>query len=142
MLKKRFVKLLEAAIDDEYSRNFNTIPREIFDQIVVADPKSKVINNVPQGIGFGAKALLLPQYLKGNTDFIDELEEVTKALTTYYTNQKNYPDKFKNLANFPSIEDFMNFVEDPNIEINVNIKDTSSNPIDDIYTKYFLLLNN
>ena len=131
-------RILEGLIDDEYSKNYNEIDREIFNKILLSDPRTKVKDGSPQSVGYGAKYLLLPSYLKGETTFADKLDEVTKGLEDYYKNQRSYSEKYRNITNFNSVEDFLNFVKDPEgAEVDVKVADVKLNPIDEIYNKYF-----
>lgn len=137
---RRILRINEAvSVDDEYTRNYSSIDREIFDNIVLADPRTRLIDGKPTGIGFGAKSLLLPAYKGGEVGFYQDLDKVSKALTTFYSNQSSYDPQFRNLSNFSSVEEFISFVDDPE-----NFSSDSfgkgkekKNPIDDIYDKYY-----
>ena len=121
----------EAKIDTEYEKNFSSIPRDIFDKIVLMDPKTQVSGEEIKNIGFGSKQLLLPKYMAGETDFIDNADTVKAALTNYYPNIANYP-KFNE---FRSVADFLAFMADPeNAEID---KAEQESHLDKLYKKYY-----
>ena len=127
----RKYNISEAKIDTEYERNFSQIPRDIFDAIVLMDPKTQVAGDEIKNMGFGSKQLLLPKYLSGETDFVDNAETVTAALTNYYPNIANYP-KFNE---FRSVADFLTFMANPEgAEIE---KAEQLSPLDKLYNKYY-----
>lgn len=104
MIKK---VLLEAkTIDDEYNKDWSDISREVFDKIIVLDPQTDIEKNK---IGSGTKQLLLPKYVEGETDFVDN-KDVTTALDTFYKNRGTYPQTLRNLGNFPSVKDFVDYI--------------------------------
>ena len=127
-----------ASVEDEYNRNYSSIDKTVFETIAKADPKSRVVDGELQGIGFGAKSLLLRCYLNGDTDFMDNLDNITKALTDFYANQGTYSPQFKNLNNFPSIQDFLNFMESPeDFSLEIDSQEAKATGIDNIYSKYY-----
>lgn len=127
-----------ASVDAEYNRNYSSIDRETFEKIAKADPRSNVSGDELKSVGFGAKSLLLRCYMNGETDIIDNLQQLHDALVIFYENQSSYPPQFKNLNNFPSTQDFLNFVEDPDeTEIEVVDKKVKDSGIDGIYLKYY-----
>ena len=101
-------ELLEGKkIDSEYEKEWNEIPRETFDKIVVLDPQTNLEGDK---IGPSTKQLLLPRFVEGEVDFLDKAEEVTKALTTYLGNRGSYPQPLRNIANFPTVKDFIEYI--------------------------------
>lgn len=130
-IDERYEKLLEGKIDVEYERNFNSIPREIFDKIVKMDPKTQIVGDEIKNMGFGSKQFLLPKYMAGETDFAEVPEIVTSALNAYYPNIANYP-KFNE---FRSVADFLAFMADPDgAEIE---KAQQESHLDKLYNKFY-----
>lgn len=102
-------KLLEAkTIEDEYNKDWNDIPRDIFDKIIALDPQTDLEKNK---LGNATKQLLLPRYVEGETDFIDN-KDVTSALTTFYANRGKgvYPKALNAFNNYPSVKDFVDYI--------------------------------
>lgn len=127
----RKYNISEAKIDTEYERNFNQIPRDVFDTIVLMDPKTQVSGDEIKNMGFGSKQLLLPKYISGETDFVNNGEAVTAALANYYPNIASYP-KFNE---FRSVADFLTFMANPEgAEIE---KVAQESPLDKLYNKYY-----
>lgn len=130
-IDKKYNNVSEAKIDTEYEKNFNSIPREVFDAIVLMDPKTQVSGDEIRNIGFGSKQFLLPKYMAGETDFVDNADGVKAALTNYYPNIATYP-KFNE---FRSVADFLAFMADPeNAEID---KAEQESHLDKLYKKYY-----
>lgn len=129
----QYLKLNEARADDEYAKTYSTIDREIFDKICLMDPKTQRSGDSVINIGFGAKQLLLPAYLKGETDFIEQADIIYANLEAYYPNIKNYP-KFNE---FESVANFLQFMSDP-VEISSDkAQNTKVDKITSIYDKYY-----
>lgn len=130
---KTFLDILnEAKIDSEYQKNWSMIDRDIFEKIVMADPRTLTDAEGIRVIGFVAKQLLLPKYKDGEKDFIDNLEDVTKAIAKYQISPGNYIK----LNNFKSVSDFVAYMEDPeNATVNNSINEVD--PITEIYNKYY-----
>lgn len=129
--------ILEAKADDEYVKNYSNIEREIFDKIVLADPFTRVLNNEIQTIGPNAKQLLLPKYEKESDFILNNLDEIKSTLQTYMDNRRNYPVELRNISNFNSVEEFVNFVKNPeSVKVEVSQKE-EINPLDDVYNKYY-----
>lgn len=125
--------LTEAKADVEYEKSYSSIDRAIFDQICLMDPKTQVQNDAIINIGFGAKQLLLPKYMGGETNFIANADAIKSALEAYYPGIKNYP-KF---PQFNSVADFMTFMENP-VEMNPeDVELQRENKIDKIYNDYY-----
>ena len=121
----------EAKADVEYEKNYSSIPRDVFDIIVGMDPKTQKSGDTIVNIGFGAKQLLLPKYMDGETAFIETPDVVTAALTSYYPNISTYP-KFHE---FRSVADFLAFMANPDsAEIE---KAVAESPLDKLYNKYY-----
>lgn len=129
----QYLKLNEARADDEYAKTYSTIDREVFDKICLMDPKTQRSGDSVINIGFGAKQLLLPAYLKGETDFIEQADTIYANLEAYYPNIKNYP-KFNE---FESVANFLQFMSDP-VEISPDkAQNTKIDKITSIYDKYY-----
>ena len=130
--------LTEAKADDEYNKTYSSIDRDIFDNIIKADPTTRVVGNEIVSIGPNAKQLLLPAYMKGEIEFTDDLDSVTKALTDYIQKRGTYEPQYRNIAKFPSVKDFVSFVADPSQAVGI-IDDSPKevDPITDIYNKYY-----
>jgi len=126
------LRLREAkSIEAEYQANWTSIPRDVFDTIISLDPKTDVTKN---NIGDTAKRLLLPKYAAGETAFVEN-PELTELINTYVNNRGNY--NIKNVAQFPSVEVFMNYVKDPEntpVETQEIVKESK---IDKIYKQYY-----
>lgn len=140
-------ELVESRADDEYDRKYSSIERDIFNDIVKIDPKTRLSGGEPVDIGFGAKGLLLPAYLKGDNSFLEDINKTKELLNTYYANQNSYPAYFRNIANFSSIEAFEQFVNNPeeNTPSEVDPEQDTSSPtpvdttsIDYIYGKNYI----
>jgi len=130
---KTFLDVLnEAKIDAEYSRNWSMIDRQIFDTIALADPKVLVDADGIRSLGFGSKQLLLPKYKDGETSFIDNLDEVTKALQKFYADIKKYPP----FTSFKSVAEFISFMENPD-SVNIAEPEKELDPITKIYNQYY-----
>ena len=137
------IKLFEAkTIDDEYQKNWTDIPREDFDKIIKLDPVTSIENN---RIGPSAKQLLLPRYLEGETDFLNDLENVSNALQKYVNNRNAFPAMLRNITAFPSVKDFVDYVlngEDSEFAKRVDLSDTpvkkeKESKLNQIYNKYY-----
>lgn len=107
-LRLKNINEARATIDDEYNKNWSSIPRDVFDRIILLDPQT---NLERESIGPSAKQLLLPKYQGGETTFLDDADRVKNALTTFITNRANY--EIKNIALYPSVADFVAHIEDP-----------------------------
>lgn len=135
--KTKSIVIVEAKVDDEYAKNYANIERETFDKIILADPFTRVSNGEIQTIGPNAKQLLLPRYEKERDFILGNLEEIKSSLQTYMNNRKNYPVELRNISNFNSVEEFVNFIRDPeSVKVVVTQKE-EINPIDEIYNKYY-----
>lgn len=130
--------VIESKIDDEYSKNYNDIEREIFDKIVLIDPFTRVQNNEIQTIGPNAKQLLLPKYKKESDFILNHLDDIKSALQVYTENRRNYPQELRNISNFNSVEEFVRFVNNPEeTQIEVTAKQDVTDPLTEIYNKYY-----
>ena len=76
--------------------------------------------------------------MKGEIEFTDDLDSVTKALTDYIQKRGTYEPQYRNIAKFPSVKDFVSFVADPSQAVGI-IDDSPKevDPITDIYNKYY-----
>ena len=137
------IDLFEGKIDSEYEKDWNGIPREIFDQIISLDPQT----NVEQDrLGPSSKQLLLPNYLEGETAFLDDAENVKAALQKYTSNRGQFPQPLRNIAAFPSVKDFVDYVlngEESEFAKQFDLgaietpKKEKENKLDTIYNKYY-----
>ena len=83
LLKSLEQLIIESRVDDIYTKYYNDIPRNIFDRIVKADPKTKVQNDDVILIGKYAK-VLLNIYKIGNMPNLENLVEATRYLKIVY----------------------------------------------------------
>lgn len=139
--------LFEAkTIDDEYQKNWTDIPREDFDKIIKLDPVTSIENN---RIGPSAKQLLLPRYLEGETDFLNNLENVSDALQKYVSNRNSFPVILRNITAFPTVKDFVDYVlngDESDFAKRVDLSDApvkkeKESKLDQIYNKYYSDIN-
>lgn len=130
--------LIEANVDNEYNKFYSDIDRETFDALVKLDPKTVIRDGEIVNIGFGAKRLLIAKWKAGDHSILEKGEEITKALETFYANQKTYEPQYRNLGAYKSIDDFLSFVNGGEIEA-AEIK--KENPLDTIYNKYYSKLD-
>ena len=130
-------------VDKFYNNDWSDIPRDIFDKIIVMDPST----DVEKGrLGRFASQLLLPKYSgNGEEEFVEKGEEVTNAINTYSQNLRNYIPQARNLQNFPSVQDFIDFVKDPEnseiakalAELDTSVEKQKESKIDKIYNQYY-----
>lgn len=126
------LRLREAkSVEAEYQANWTSIPRDIFDTIITLDPKTDITKN---NIGDTAKRLLLPKYAAGETSFVEN-PTLTELINTYINNRGNY--NIKNIAQFPSVEVFMNYVKDPENTPVETQEIAKESKIDKIYKQYY-----
>ncbi len=121
-------------IDDEYNKNWSDIPREDFDTIIAMDPKTDIATGF---LGPNAKQLLLPKYRAGEKDFLENGDEVKKALDKFITNRNNY--EIKNIALYPSVDIFVKHINDPeNNPVEADqTPEKKESKLDSIYNKYY-----
>lgn len=128
-------------IQDEYEKTWSDIPQDIFNKIILLDPATNIDRNF---IGPSAKQLLLPQYIEGETEFVED-PEVKKALETFIANRASYPQTLRNLSNFPSVKDFVEYITKgdesdfaKNFDLNaISTTREEKSPLDTIYDKYY-----
>ena len=93
------------SINDEYNKNWKTIDKEIFDRVILLDPKTDLDKNV---IGFVTKQLILPKLSAGEN--IDDIEEdLTEAINNYLMHRQDWPAQLRGVGNFPTIHDFVDY---------------------------------
>lgn len=136
--------LLEAkTIQDEYEKDWSQIEKSIFDKIIELDPLTNIEAN---RIGPSAKQLLLPSYLEGEVDFLNDLENVKQALSKYTKERSSFPPMLRNITAFPSVKDFVDYVlngEESDFAKRVDLtagpveKNKKESKIDQIYNKYY-----
>lgn len=134
-MKTLFNYLIEAKIDTEYEKSYSDIPRDIFNSLIMIDPKTTVVNNEPQGIGFVAKNLIVPAYRKGENILQDDTEKIKQTITAYYAGLSKYPKPNE----FSTVADLLTFMENPTEQDNKTKTDAEKpvDPLTDIYTKYY-----
>lgn len=130
--RKKLILLEAKSIEDEYNKTWSSIDKEVFDTIISIDPQTNIERNI---IGPNAKQLLLPKYIEGETDFLDNIEETTEAISKFIKERSTY--KIKNIAAYPSVDIFVKHILNPenNPVDEVEIKKESK--IDEIYKKYY-----
>lgn len=122
----------EAKIDIEYNKNWSMIDRDIFNKIALADPKTVEDNEGIKTLGFVAKQLLLPKYVAGETQFVDNIDKIKDAITKYEAN----PGQYVKLPAFKSVSDFIAYMDNPeSITIEEPVKEVD--PITKIYNEYY-----
>ena len=131
-MKTIFDVLNEAKIDDEYTKNWSMIDRDIFDDIAKVDPKTSVDEEGIKMIGFVAKQLLLPKYKDGDTEFVKDLDRVQKAIEKYQLNPGNY----LKLPSFKTVDEFVKYMENPDaVAIEAPVKEIDA--LTKIYNEYY-----
>ena len=100
--------IIESKVDDIYAKYYRNIPRTIFDNIVMADPKSKAENGNVVFMGKYAK-ILLNIYKIGNMPNLENLVEATRYLDIIYN--KNLAvdlNKIKQISDLhPIVKDYL-----------------------------------
>ena len=122
----------ESRVDDEYNKFWSMIDRDVFNNIVLADPKTSSDADGIKMIGFVAKQLLLPKYRDGEKDFIDDLDAVKDAIQKYQQN----PGKYAKLSSFSSVSDFIKYMDDPE-SVSIEEPTKQVDPITAIYNQYY-----
>lgn len=135
--------IIEAlSIEDDYAKNWKEIDKDLFDKVILLDPKTDIEKNV---IGFVSKQLILPK-LKNGEDISDIEDDITTAINNYITHRPEWPAQLKNVANFPTIHNFVDYAINgdesefakafTNGDISIDQK-AKANPIEEIYNKYY-----
>lgn len=109
------IYLNEAINYDKYK---TLISKDTFEELLKLDPTSEF--NINKGSKFSVWIVEnYLKYIKKNhnknvMDFINSYAELSNNLNIYdkYRNKKVFPVKYKNIMDFPSIEFFMNFVNE------------------------------
>ena len=117
LLKSLEQLIIESRVDDIHTKYYNDIPRNIFDRIVKADPKTKVQNDEVILIGKYAK-VLLNIYKIGNMPNLENLVEATRYLKIVYT--KNLSIDLKSIK---QISDLYNVVKEYIVSIDTPIRE-------------------
>ena len=117
LLKSLEQLIIESRVDDIYTKYYNDIPRNIFDRIVKADPKTKVQNDDVILIGKYAK-VLLNIYKIGNMPNLENLVEATRYLKIVYA--KNLSIDLKSIK---QISDLYNVVKEYIVSIETPIRE-------------------
>lgn len=142
----RHIHEAKTTIEDEYKKDWaQNIPWEEFQQIIALDPRTNIENNF---IGPSAKQFLLPRRLEGE-DFLDKADQIKDCLTTYMANRGNYPKELRNIAMFPSVKDFIEYIQlgdESDFAKNFDLTGSeeikpAESKLDTIYNKYYSKLD-
>jgi hypothetical protein len=102
LLKSLTQLIIESKVDDIYNKYYKDIPRNIFDRIVKADPKTRTQNDNVILIGKYAK-VLLNIYKIGNMPNLENLVEATRYLKIVY--DKNLSIDLKSIKQISDLYD-------------------------------------
>lgn len=118
--------IIEAKVDDIYEKYYKNIPRNIFDRIIKADPKTIVNNNNVVKIGKYAK-VLLNIYAIGNMPNLENLVEATRYLKIIYAKNLSVDiTKINEISDlYPIVKDYIVSVDMPINEILTHLPDDS-----------------
>lgn len=129
------------SIEDQYTKEWSDIDKEIFDEIILLDSKT----SQPNVLGDIARKILLPNIKKGED--ISDIKDNIKACTEkYYQTRGTLPNQLKNTSNFPTIHSFvdcmLNGEESDSWKaivsgITAPTKQEKENPIDTLYNSYY-----
>lgn len=118
--------IIEAKVDDIYEKYYKSIPRNIFDRIIKADPRTIVNNNNVVKIGKYAK-VLLNIYAIGNMPNLENLVEATRYLKIIYAKNLSVDiTKINEISDlYPIVKDYIVSVDMPINEILTHLPDDS-----------------
>lgn len=118
--------IIEAKVDDIYEKYYKNIPRNIFDRIIKADPRTIVNNNNVVKIGKYAK-VLLNIYAIGNMPNLENLVEATRYLKIIYAKNLSVDiTKINEISDlYPIVKDYIVSVDMPINEILTHLPDDS-----------------
>ena len=128
-------------LDAEFNRYTDTLSKELFDKVVSLDPQSDIEQD---RLGYSAKSFLLP-HAKDEEDFIsNNADRIKNALVTFTQNRSSYPTVLKRIDAFPSIKDFVEYIElgdesdfAKNNDLTSAEEEVKKSPLDDIFDKYY-----
>lgn len=126
LLKSLTQLIIEAKVDDIYEKYYKSIPRNIFDRIIKADPRTIVNNNNVVKIGKYAK-VLLNIYVIGNMPNLENLVEATRYLKIIYAKNLSVDiTKINEISDlYPIVKDYIVSVDMPINEILTHLPDDS-----------------
>jgi len=118
--------IIEAKVDDIYEKYYKNIPRNVFDRIVKADPRTIINNNVIVKVGKYAK-VLLNIYTIGNMPNLENLVEATRYLKIIYAKNLSVDiTKINEISDlYPIVKDYIVSVDMPINEILTHLSDDS-----------------
>ena len=118
--------IIEAKVDDIYEKYYKSIPRNIFDRIIKADPRTIVNNNNVVKIGKYAK-VLLNIYAIGNMPNLENLVEATRYLKIIYAKNLSVDiTKINEISDlYPIVKDYIVSVDMPINEILTHLPNDS-----------------
>ncbi len=118
--------IIEAKVDDIYEKYYKNIPRNVFDRIVKADPRTIINNNVIVKVGKYAK-VLLNIYTIGNMPNLENLVEATRYLKIIYAKNLSVDiTKINEISDlYPIVKDYIVSVDMPINEILKHLPDDS-----------------
>ena len=94
-------------LTDIYNKYYSKLSRDVFDKLVELDPESTSTK-----LGEVAKNLLLRLATNKNEDIFKNYSELEllQYIEIYYENRNNYDNEHKNLNNYKSLQDFIDFI--------------------------------
>jgi hypothetical protein len=118
--------IIEAKVDDIYEKYYKNIPRNVFDRIVKADPRTITNNNIIVKVGKYAK-VLLNIYNIGNMPNLENLVEATRYLKIIYAKNLSVDiTKINEISDlYPIVKDYIVSVDMPINEILKHLPDDS-----------------
>jgi hypothetical protein len=118
--------IIEAKVDDIYEKYYKNIPRNVFDRIVKADPRTITNNNIIVKVGKYAK-VLLNIYTIGNMPNLENLVEATRYLKIIYAKNLSVDiTKINEISDlYPIVKDYIVSVDMPINEILTHLSDDS-----------------
>jgi len=118
--------IIEAKVDDIYEKYYKNIPRNVFDRIVKADPRTITNNNIIVKVGKYAK-VLLNIYTIGNMPNLENLVEATRYLKIIYAKNLSVDiTKINEISDlYPIVKDYIVSVDMPINEILKHLPDDS-----------------
>ena len=126
LLKSLNQLIIEAKVDDIYEKYYKNIPRNVFDRIVKADPRTITNNNIIVKVGKYAK-VLLNIYNIGNMPNLENLVEATRYLKIIYAKNLSVDiTKINEISDlYPIVKDYIVSVDMPINEILKHLPDDS-----------------
>jgi len=109
--------IIESEVDNIYNKYYSDIPRNVFNRIVKADPKTKFLNDEIIVMGKSAK-VLLNIYKIGNMPNLENLVDATRYLKIIYDKKLSV-----DLTKIKQISDLYPIVKDYIVSINTPIRE-------------------